>query len=100
MPGPTIRTEVGDVLAALMANSDADHRQVADDLAEHSRNFRQRLAANAAFTTAGPPVTADLAKAIHEILLAAPDVSQVRWHFEDAFMRGSSDGAADPFAPT
>lgn len=40
-----------------------------------------------------------LAPALHQVLRTAPDISEVRWHFEDAFRRGRSDGAADPAAP-
>ena len=38
----------GDVLAALLASSPAERAQVRRDLTEHSRNFRERLAANEA----------------------------------------------------
>jgi hypothetical protein len=41
-----------------------------------------------------------LAPALHQLLRAARDISDdVRWHFEDMFRRGGSDGAADPSAP-
>ncbi len=40
-----------------------------------------------------------LAPALHQVLRAAPDISDVRWHFEDVFRRGGSEGAADPSAP-
>jgi hypothetical protein len=39
-----------------------------------------------------------LAPALHQVLRAAPDISDVRWHFENVFRRGGSDGSADPSA--
>jgi hypothetical protein len=40
-----------------------------------------------------------LAPSLHEVLRAAPDISDVSWHFEDVFRRGGSAGAADPASP-
>lgn len=40
-----------------------------------------------------------LAPALHDVLRSAPDVREVAWHFEDAFRRGTSTGAAEPTAP-
>jgi hypothetical protein len=40
-----------------------------------------------------------LAPALHEVLRAAPDIREVRWHFEDVFMRGQSTGAIHPSEP-
>ena len=40
-----------------------------------------------------------LAPALHQVLRAALDISDVRWHFEDVFHRGGSDGAVDPSVP-
>jgi hypothetical protein len=48
---------------------------------------------------AGPSSLPDLTRAINEVLRSAPDVNHVRWHFEDLFMLGRSDGHDDPFAP-
>ena len=40
-----------------------------------------------------------LAPVLHQVLSAAPDISDVSWHFEDVFRRGGSTGAVDPSAP-
>ncbi len=48
---------------------------------------------------AGPSALRDLVLAIHDLLTASPDVGQVRWHFEDVFMRGRVVGQTDPLAP-
>ncbi len=48
---------------------------------------------------AGPSALRDLVLAIHDVLTAGPDVGQVRWHFEDVFMRGKVVGYSDPLAP-
>jgi hypothetical protein len=40
-----------------------------------------------------------LAAALDEVLRAAPDIRDVSWHFEDAFMRGQSTGAPHPSEP-
>jgi hypothetical protein len=40
-----------------------------------------------------------LAPALHQVLRAAPDISDICWHLEDVFRRGGSQGAADPSAP-
>jgi len=40
-----------------------------------------------------------LAPALHEVLLAASDVRDVSWHFEDAFRRGRSTDATTPSEP-
>jgi hypothetical protein len=44
-------------------------------------------------------VLPSLAPALHQVLRAAPDISDVSWHFEDVFRRGGSGGAPDPSAP-
>ena len=36
---------------------------------------------------------------IHDALAAAPEISSVRWHFADAFMKGIDIGAPRPDAP-
>jgi hypothetical protein len=48
---------------------------------------------------AGPSALRDLVLAIHNVLTAGPEVGQVRWHFEDVFMRGTIAGGGDPLAP-
>lgn len=48
---------------------------------------------------AGSSVVPDLTRAIDDVLRTTPNVSRVRWHFQDVFMRGRSDGHNDPFAP-
>jgi hypothetical protein len=40
-----------------------------------------------------------LAPALHEVLREAPDIREVRWHFEDTFTRGASTGATHPSEP-
>jgi hypothetical protein len=37
--------------------------------------------------------------AIHQVLTAGPGVDQIRWHFQDSFMRGTIAGHGDPMAP-
>jgi hypothetical protein len=48
---------------------------------------------------AGPSALRDLVGAIHEVLSAGPDIRQVRWQFEDLFIRGTVAGESDPLAP-
>jgi hypothetical protein len=48
---------------------------------------------------AGPSALRELVKVIQDVLTAGPDIHQVRWHFEDVFMRGTVAGEADPLAP-
>jgi hypothetical protein len=49
--------------------------------------------------SASPSVIPDLIWTIHEILSHAPDVGDIRWHYEDVFMRGTSTGMPEPSAP-
>lgn len=48
---------------------------------------------------AGPSALRDLVIAVHDVLTAGPEVDQVRWHFEDLFMRGTIVGDGDPLTP-
>ena len=48
---------------------------------------------------AGPPLLPDLARDVHALLAAAPDIGGVRWHFGDRFTAGKDGGAGDPLAP-
>lgn len=48
---------------------------------------------------AGPGALHELLDAIHQALVAGPEVEQIRWHFEDQFMRGRSTGEREPVSP-
>jgi hypothetical protein len=47
---------------------------------------------------AGPSALHELVLAMHEVITASADIQNVRWHLEDVFLRGKSDGQADPLA--
>jgi hypothetical protein len=48
---------------------------------------------------AGPGALRELLVAIHQVLVAGPDVERIRWHFEDVFMGGRSAGEGEPVSP-
>jgi hypothetical protein len=48
---------------------------------------------------ASPSAIPALVRAIHEVLSNAHDVGDIRWHYEDVFMRGTSVGMPEPSAP-
>lgn len=49
--------------------------------------------------SASPSAIPDLIQAIHDVLSNAHDVGDIRWHYEDVFMRGVSAGMPEPSAP-
>jgi hypothetical protein len=61
---------------------------------QEDTGFLARLGGNA-----GPGALGELLTAIHQVLVAGPEVEQVRWHFEDVFMGGSSAGDGEPTSP-
>jgi hypothetical protein len=48
---------------------------------------------------AGPSALRDLVLGIHDVLIFGPEVGQVRWHFQDLFMRGKGVGESEPLTP-
>jgi hypothetical protein len=48
---------------------------------------------------AGPGALRELLIAIHQVLVAGPDVEHIRWHFEALFMGGRSAGEREPVSP-
>ena len=48
---------------------------------------------------AGPGALRELLIAIHEMVMAGPDIEHIRWHFEDVFMSGRSAGEREPVSP-
>ncbi len=89
----------GDVLAALLASSPSERDQVRRDLAEHSRNFRERLLANesrslppavkSSLTAVKPALESYIESAQHVIASALEDPAAARAtmlpEFLDAF---------------
>jgi hypothetical protein len=59
-----------------------------------------------AYRLPGPPprqggagALRELLVAIHQVLMAGPEVEHIRWHFEDVFMGDSSAGEQEPVSP-
>ena len=48
---------------------------------------------------AGPGALRELLLAIHQVLVAGPEVEHIRWHLEDVFMLGTSAGEPEPVSP-
>jgi hypothetical protein len=60
---------------------------------EHT-GFLARLRGNA-----GPGALGELLVAMHQVLVAGPEIEHIRWHFEDVFGSGSSAGGPEPVSP-